>query len=29
MLLNGGRVVASGPGVFEEMVKIANEAYLS
>lgn len=28
MLINGGRVVASGPGVFEEMVKIANEAYL-
>lgn len=29
MLINGGRVVASGPGVFEEMVKIADEAYLS
>tara|TARA_B110000091_G_C13799587_1_gene469533 strand:+ start:422 stop:1219 length:798 start_codon:yes stop_codon:yes gene_type:complete len=28
MLISGGRVVASGPGVFEEMVKIANEAYL-
>jgi len=27
MLINGGRVVASCPGVFEEMVKIANEAY--
>ena len=29
MLINGGRVVASGPGVFDEMVKIANEAYSS
>jgi myo-inositol-1(or 4)-monophosphatase len=29
MLINGGRVVTSGPGVFEEMVKIANEAYVS
>lgn len=29
MLINGGRVVASGPGVFEEMVKIANESYVS
>lgn len=29
MLINGGRVIASGPGVFEEMVKIANEAYLA
>jgi|TARA_B110000503_G_scaffold83024_1_gene126707 myo-inositol-1(or 4)-monophosphatase len=29
MLINGGRVVASGPGVFDEMVEIANESYLS
>ena len=28
MLINGGRVVAAGPGVFDEMVQIANETYL-
>ena len=27
MLINGGRVVAAGPGVFDEMVQIANETY--
>jgi myo-inositol-1(or 4)-monophosphatase len=29
MLINGGRVVAAGPGVFDEMVQIANETYLT
>jgi len=29
MLANGGRVVASCPGVFEEMIKIADEVYVS
>ena len=28
MLINGGRVVAAGPGVFDEMVQIDNETYL-
>jgi len=28
MLLNGGRVIASGPGIFDELLKIANETYI-
>jgi len=28
MLKSGGRVIASGPGVFDEILEIANKAYV-
>jgi myo-inositol-1(or 4)-monophosphatase len=28
MLSHGGRVIASGPNIFDEILEIANEAYI-